>query len=114
MITGYSFGRMEIGGEVYRNDLIILPGGAILHPWWRNFGHKLTGDDLRPILAAPPKVLIVGTGDPGLLTPEPGLIRELEMKGIEVVVLPTARAVDRFNRLAAEGRPCAGCFHLTC
>jgi hypothetical protein len=114
MITGYSFGRMEIGGEVYRNDLIILPGGAILHPWWRASGHKLSVDDLRSILAAPPKVLIVGTGDPGLMTPEAGLIPELERRGIEVTVLSTPGAVERFNRLSSEGRPCAGCFHLTC
>ena len=114
MITGYSFGRMEIGGEVYTKDLMILPDGTILHPWWRDSGHRLTLADIEPVLQSSPAVLVVGTGDPGLMTPEPGLIQELEGRGIEVDVLPTARAVDRFNRLTAEGRPCAGCFHLTC
>ncbi len=114
MITKYSFGRMEIDGEVYTKDLMILPNGTVRHPWWRRSGHRLSPADIEPILASSPGVVVVGTGDPGLMTPESGLIQELEVRGIEVAVLPTVRAVDRFNRLSAGGRPCAGCFHLTC
>ena len=29
---------MEINGKPYRKDLILLPDGTILHPWWRNPG----------------------------------------------------------------------------
>ncbi len=114
MITKYSFGRIEIDGGVYTKDLMILPDGIVRLPWWRQSGHRLSLADIEPILASTPAVLVVGIGDPGLMTPEPELIPELERRGIEVAVLPTARAVDRFNRLTAEGRPRAGCFHLTC
>lgn len=114
MITKYSFGVMEVGGEVYTKDLMILSEGTVIHPWWRESGHRLSLDDIEPVLKTPPAVLVVGTGDPGLMTPDPGLIPELERRGIEVDVLPTARAVKRFNRLSAGGRPRAGCFHLTC
>jgi len=114
MISRYSFGIMEIDGTIYRKDLMILPGGAIHHPWWRAAGHVLTAADIAPILAAAPASLVVGTGDPGLMRPDAGLLPALEARGIATTVLPTARAMAVFNRLSERGDTCAGCFHLTC
>jgi len=114
MITSYSFGMMEVDGQVYRKDLMILPDGFIYHPWWRASGHVLTVADIQPILASHPAVLVVGTGDSGMMKPDGEFVKGLEAGGIKAIILPTARAAQEFNRMSAQAEPCAGCFHLTC
>jgi len=114
MIARYSFGMMEIDGEVYRKDLMILPDGSIHFPWWRTSGHVLTVADIQPVLAASPRRLVVGTGDPGFMKPDAEFMQRVESEGIDVTVLPTTQAVQHFNRVSSQGESCAGCFHLTC
>jgi hypothetical protein len=105
---------MEIDGEVYRKDVIILPDGSIHHPWWRTSGHVLTLADIQIILAAAPAFLVVGTGATGMMKPEAGFKAANEAKGIQTTILPTDQAVHEFSRISAQSGSCAGCFHLTC
>jgi hypothetical protein len=114
MITRYSFGVMEIDGTAYREDVMILPDGSVLHPWWRASGHVVTVVDIEPILAATPAVLVVGTGNPGRMRPGADFERAIAARGIKVSILPTREAVLEFNRMSARGESCAGCFHFTC
>lgn len=114
MIDSYSFGNMVIDGNQYTRDIIILPDGAVLHPWWRKTGHVLAMSDIPEIIAASPDVLVVGTGKPGLMKPEGSLCRELETIGIETRVLPTKQAAAEYNYLREQRRNVAACFHLTC
>ena len=114
MIDAYAFGSMVTGGKRYTTDLIIFPDGSILYPWWRRSGHTLAMADIETVVAASPDILVVGTGQPGLLKPEPTLCRELETKGIETRVLPTREAVKEYNALCEQPERVAGCFHLTC
>jgi len=113
-ITEYSFGRMRIDDRIYGKDLMILPDGSIVHPWWRASGHLLTIDDIGAVLDASPAVLVVGTGEPGMMKPDQEFAKKLAQRGIRVTLLPTRQAVEAFNSLHAEGERCAGCFHLTC
>ena len=59
-------------------------------------------------------MLVVGTGSPGMMKPDPELITGLESRGIRAVVLPTQQALDRYNSLAGGGEKAGACFHLTC
>ena len=114
MIDSYSFGCMVLDGKRYTKDLIILPDGAIVHPWWRKTGHALAISDVRDVIAASPEILVVGTGSPGLMQPEGDLCKELEAMGIETRVMPTNEAVEEYNTLRGQGKNVAACFHLTC
>jgi hypothetical protein len=114
MITSYSFGNMVVDGQEFKKDLIILSDGTIHHPWWRKSGHQLTLDDLGPILASLPGILVVGTGVFGLMKPDPAMLEELEGKGVTVKAMPTKKAIAEYNALAAGGEKVAACFHLTC
>jgi hypothetical protein len=105
---------MVIDGQEYRDDVIILHDGSVISPWWRLSGHKLTGEDIREILAAPPDVLVIGTGSVGMMRPDPTLLVALEGKGMRVVTLPTEAAVGEYNALAGKDEKVAACFHLTC
>jgi len=114
VIDSYSFGRMTVDGRSYSRDLMILPDGRIVHPWWRLSGHRLTTDDLTEVLDASPRTIVVGSGSAGLMTPDPALDAELERRQIRMIVFPTGQAVDRYNDLCRQGENVAGCFHLTC
>jgi hypothetical protein len=114
MINSYSFGCMEINSKLYRKDLMILPDGTILHPWWRKTGHTLSLTDIQEIIAATPDILVIGTGSPGMMQPEQTLSGELKSRGIATKVMPTKDAVQEYNDLHEQGRKVAACFHLTC
>ena len=114
MIDSYSFGSMEVDGKQYTKDLIILPDGTILHPWWRKTGHTLAMSDIQDAITTSLDILVVGTGNPGLMKPEGDLCNELKTMGIETRVMPTKEATKEYNALREQGKNVAGCFHLTC
>jgi hypothetical protein len=114
LIEAYSFGFIKIDGREFRKDLIILPDGSVHHPWWRRSGHRLTLADLEPVLAASPDSMVVGSGAYGRMKAAPGLEEELAGRGIEVEMLPTEQAVERFNTLVSSGAMAVACLHLTC
>ena len=63
-IDFYAFGQIEIDGQVYTSDVIILPSG-VQDEWWRQEGHNVTPSDLDTILEAGPQSLIIGQGAHG-------------------------------------------------
>ncbi|MCI5162344.1 MAG: hypothetical protein D3917_10075 [Candidatus Electrothrix sp. AX5] len=114
MITFYSFGCMEINSKPYLKDLILLPDGTTLHPWWRKAGHTLSLPEIQELIATAPDILVIGTGSPGMMQPEQTLSGELESRGIETKAMPTKEAAQEYNSLLEQGRKVAACFHLTC
>ncbi|MFW5730285.1 MAG: MTH938/NDUFAF3 family protein, partial [Desulfonatronovibrionaceae bacterium] len=111
-IEKYSFGRMVISGQEYREDLKIIQG-RVVSGWWRRKGHRVTVQDVLDVFQAKPDILVVGRGRPGLMKVDPELAKALEKENIELVDKGTAKAVQEFNLLAGQGADVAGCFHLT-
>lgn len=112
-IKSYSFGRMEIDNTAYSKDIIILPDGTILSPWWRIEGHRLEIADIEKLISAGPEIIIAGTGASGLMRPTIQLEEFLAQRSIKFITQPTAEAVQTYNSLAGNGKTGA-CFHLTC
>lgn len=112
-IDAYSFGHLTVGGREYTADVIIYPG-RVDGSWWREQGHHCRLADLAPALAEPPAVLILGTGDPGLMRVDGDLRDHCAANGIELAVLPTAQAVDEYNRRQGAGVAVVAALHLTC
>ncbi len=113
-IDGYSFGRIRIGGTDYTSDVIILRE-RIVCPWWREAGgHVFALRDLGDVLEARPEVLVLGTGEAGMVQVAGETLEELARCGIETRMLRTAPAVEEFNQLLEEGRDVAAALHLTC
>ena len=111
-IESYSFGKVTIDGQGYRADLLILPDG-VRPRWRRQQSHELLPEDLQEIVASQPQVLIVGTGNVGMMHVPEQTAEYLEANQIRVEVLPTAKACQRFNELAGSERVAAA-LHLTC
>jgi hypothetical protein len=114
MVVQYTTGRhMTVNGKTYHQDLKIIRN-EVKGNWWRRQGHCLVSDDIEDILAARPKVLVIGTGYAGNMR-VPGSLREvMENHQIQVITATTADATRTFNRLAEAGEDVAGAFHLTC
>lgn len=113
-IESYNFGTMVIDGETYTSDLIIYPDGRILSSWWRQVGHSLVYDDIAELIDRAPEIIVAGTGAHGIMKPDKALISLLDNKGIQFEALPTAEAVNAYNRFSDAGHKVGGCFHLTC
>ncbi|EMS80043.1 Mth938-like domain-containing protein [Desulfotignum phosphitoxidans] len=114
MINSYSFGKMTVNGKEFRKDLMILPDGSVLSPWIRKSGHRLTLEDLKPVLETDAEILVIGTGKPGLMRPHATLVQDLQEKGITAMVMSSKKAAEKYNALAGTAKGVAACFHLTC
>ena len=112
MIDSYDFGEVVIDGNRYTSDVIIYPGG-IRDQWFRREGHKLSTDDLGDVLDKMPDVIVVGTGNPGLMRVLPETEKLIESKGIKLIVQPTREACRTYNQLTPSQKVVA-LLHLTC
>lgn len=113
MIEQYSFGQMTVKGRGYHQDLKIIRG-EVVGNWWRNEGHRLDLEDIEDILSANPDVLVVGTGYSGYMRVPDSLVSTFNDRGIRLIAVHTADAMNTFNRLSEKGENVAGAFHLTC
>ena len=112
-IDSYQFGEIVIDGKVYSSDCIII-GDSVQPNWWRKQGHLLTADDLNPIIAVKPSILVVGCGASGMMRISDGIEQVMNEHGIEMFAASTHKAIARFNELIEKGQNVAGALHLTC
>jgi len=111
MIEAYSFGKIQIDGKEYNNDVIVFPS-RLKSNWWRKEGHKLQLEDLQEVFAKNPKILVVGTGHDGVMQISEEVRAFCNEKGIELIEMKTSNAVKKYNEIAGPG--VIGAFHLTC
>ncbi|MFC1513548.1 MTH938/NDUFAF3 family protein [candidate division KSB1 bacterium] len=111
-IDTYNFGKMVVNGQVFTNDLIILPD-RVIGNWRRKQGHNLHTDDLKEAFEAKPDILVIGKGTVGMMQIPDPTRRALETAGIKIHEAKTGRAVELFNELSRQ-YPTTGAFHLTC
>jgi len=112
-IDSYQFGKIIIDGTAYSSDCLIL-SDSVQANWWRKQGHLLAAEDLQPVIAARPSVLVVGCGSSGLMKVSEDTRRVLQQHNIELLALDTHKAIVRFNELAEKGENVAAALHLTC
>ena len=114
-IEHLSWGRIEIGGERYK-DAKIWPGGA--REWdWNETGTRhspgIQPADVEELVEHGAEIVVLSRGMWRRLRVCDETLSLLESKGVEVKSLPTKEAVALFNELCADGRA-GGLFHSTC
>jgi hypothetical protein len=111
----FSFGVLRIDGVTYVRDVVIDRGRVskrkkkLSKPYRDAFGHT-------PLSLAEPipwkcRRLVVGTGAHGSLPVLDEVVREAERRGIELVMLPTRRALRALERDATDTN---AVLHVTC
>ena len=112
IIDSYQFGLIVVKGRKYTSDVIIFPD-RVRDNWWRKTGHQLCLDDIAEVLTENPEVLIVGTGESGLMKVLPETKQGIEAQGIKLIVETTDKACQAYNQLCHSQRAVVA-LHLTC
>ena len=112
IIDSYQFGLVVINGEKYTSDVVVFPD-RVRSEWWRKSGHELSLEDIAEVLTENPEVLIVGTGESGMMRVLPETKRSIEAQDIKLIVETTTKACQTYNQLCSFQRVVAA-LHLTC
>ncbi len=95
-------GAIKVGDELVR-DNIALTTDEIIHDWQASVIEELTEDDIEPLLASEPELILLGTGPLSIFPPRE-LVFSLARRGIGLEAMDTAAACRTFNILISEGR----------
>jgi hypothetical protein len=115
-ISHLSWGHIEVEGHPPFKDAKIFPGGA--REWdWRETGTRhvpgIQPADVRELIEHGAKVVVLSQGIWQRLQVCPETLELLAKNDIQVEVLQTEDAVNRFNVLR-ESMPVGWLFHSTC
>jgi hypothetical protein len=111
----YRFGSVRIDGVIYEGDVVIDRGKVRLRDkkpsrrFRSEYGHTpLSAEEKLPWKC---RRLVIGTGAQGALPVMPDVRRRAKEKGVELVALPTSRAIQI---LAEDLDGVNAVLHLTC
>ena len=116
-IDSTSFGSITIGGETYGHDVVIRPDGTVekrrkkLSKEVYGTGHMLSKEEARHVRGKSAGLVIIGTGQNGVLEISPEAFDYFSRKGCRVEALKTPDAVHRWNETDEDA---VGLFHVTC
>lgn len=115
-VTTLAWGRIEVNGVGAFKDAKVFPGGA--REWdWNETGttHEpgIQPADVAELLDHGATTIVLSQGMLKRLHVCPQTLRLLAERHVRTHVLPTAEAVEVYNRLCDQERV-AGLFHTTC
>lgn len=111
----FSFGSIRINGTTYEHDVVIDHGEVSKRQ--KKPSKKFRGDYGHTPLSIEEKIpwkcrrLVIGTGAHGSLPVMPDVKLEAERRKIELLILPTARAVEELEKNADQTN---AILHVTC
>jgi hypothetical protein len=114
-LTDFSFGSIRVDGVTYDHDLVIDRGK--LRKRTKTASKKFRGEYGHTPLSTAEDIpwrcrrLVIGTGAHGALPVMTQVRREAHRRKVELVVLPTAEAIDVLTEAAADTN---AILHLTC
>lgn len=120
MIEEYKFGFIAIDGKNYQHDVQVNWLGEV-SDWPRAESHIIDAEDIIDALEQGPQTIVIGTGESGLAQVTTRAKKEIEARGIELIIDKTEQATKTFNirkeeSIEEEGvqEKVVGLFHLTC
>jgi hypothetical protein len=121
-IEHFSWGRFVVCGEEHGKvsgtkvgrgkDIRII--GRKVSKWKERKGHLLTMSMITGVFDGEVEVLIIGIGVNGLVECPYEVVRKIEKRGVEVVLMNTPAACALYNELYDAGRRVALLAHGTC
>jgi len=102
LIRSYGHNEVRIGETVIRSSCLVK-ADRIVSDWRPRSVAELSLDDLQPVLALQPEVVVIGSG-PKQAFPAPEILGAVMSRGIGCEVMDTGAACRTYNILASEGR----------
>ena len=102
LIRSYAPGEVRIGETVIRNSCLIK-ADQIIADWRPRTADDLSVQDLEPVLALKPELVVIGSG-PKQQFPAPEVMGAVLSRGVGCEVMDTGAACRTYNILASEGR----------
>jgi len=112
-----AFGSITIGGEVFEHDVQIRLNGQVkkrkkkLSKAIYGTSHTISLDEAKHVYQAGAELLIIGSGQSGMVKLSAEAAAFFEQKNCRVKLLPTPEAIPAWND--AKGAV-IGLFHVTC
>ena len=94
--------RAKVNDRVFTHSFAVAPDQLLEHWTVRDAG-SLCAEDLEPLLAMQPSVLILGTGSTQVF-PSAAVMAHCLSRGIGIEVMNNASAARTYNVLASEAR----------
>lgn len=114
IINKTGFGWIEIDNRRYNTDIIIYPDGTIENRYkeFKGDNHIISKWEIEKVIKdEQPDVVIIGTGQAGIVSVLDETKKFLFKKGIKLIAEPTPQAIQSFNCIVEK--KCA-IFHVTC
>lgn len=115
-IEKFSFGSIQIDGETYEHDVVIDQGEIKKRKkkpskkFRDKFGHTpLSIEEKIPWKC---RQLIIGNGFSSALPVMDAVKRNAEKRGVELIILPTPKALERLNKESTDDTNAV--IHVTC
>lgn len=109
IINSTSFGSITIDNKTYNHDILIFVDKTIQE---RKRSHEFTLEEFNTIRKGNPQILLIGTGQYGILKIDEKVIKTAKEKNIELVYNKTPIIIKKFNEL--KDKKIAAAFHTTC
>lgn len=113
-----SFGSITINGKRYGQVLIV--GETVQEreekKLYSLFGttHYIGNWEVEKLLSNKPEVIIIGSGQSGVLEVTDDVRQKLIAEGAKLKILITPEAIKEYNKLVAEGKKVNALIHTTC
>ena len=102
LVRAYTPGELRVGDAVIRSSCL-LRADRLITQWRPQTLSEITVEDLQPILALEPEIVVLGSGSKQRF-PATHLLSELLARGIGCEVMDTGAACRTYNVLASEQR----------
>ena len=116
-INSFNFGSIVVDGKQYVYDVLILPDGTVKEreaSKARLGGHSIIWSDVEKMVKEQPETIVIGTGTSGLARLSADVEVNLQQANLNLVVLQSLQAIEKFNQLVDERKRVAALIHITC
>lgn len=109
IINSTSFGSITVDNKTYNHDIWIFTDKTIQK---RDRNHEFTLEEFNIITKDAPEVLIIGTGQYGVVKINEEVIKAAKEKNIQLIYDKTPIIIKEFNKI--KDKRIAAVFHTTC
>jgi len=112
-INSTEFGYVTIDDKTYNSDIFVYWNGKI-ESAERDTRHLLTLKQTKKILDEKLETLLIGSGQDGYFEVSNKVMHVCQTKKIQLIVMPTPEAIEKFNELIEQGKKVIAFIHVTC